>query len=604
MSKKVLLSKQNNNLSNPLIRNFLKFLSDTQWLLIGLVWIITYLFCLWGVYKQILATGEVRSFWDPFYRTFQLFLFDDSMIISGKLLSWELEIGRFLAPMVAAYTVFSAIFELYKEQIKMFRIKKVSNHIVICGIGRKGLELIRDFLANGFSVVVIEIDDNNDNISICRESGAFVIIGNATDNEILMQARVQLADKVIAITGNDGANVEIAVKTYHLIKNRKEKIQHTVQCSVQVVNAKLRLLFDKHPVFTDVYDDFEITIFNTYTNSARLLFNRFPIDKKGISKNDIKEIHLIIVGFGQMGESVLLQAARIGHYANRKKIKITVVDRTADKKAKILQGHYPQLTSICDIEFITAEAEDPFILNYISKECKAEITETTIIIAMDNDAIALSCALIYMQKIDDNEIPVIVRMSEETGLAVLLQNEAKNASWISSIYPFGITGEICKIKLLNDDKMDMYARKIHDDYTKQRFKEDIYKNNRNLIPWEKLNPDLKDSNRQQADHIMIKLRAIGCDFISQEQKTSIFNGFTVEEIQLMACMEHDRWVAERLLAGWTLGAKDTERRISPYLVDWNYLTDEIKEYDRESVRNIPVILSLAGEKIKRREIVK
>jgi len=67
-------------------------------------------------------------------------------------------------------------------------------------------------------------------------------------------------------------------------------------------------------------------------------------------------------------------------------------------------------------------------------------------------------------------------------------------------------------------------------------------------------------------------------------------------------MEHDRWVAERFLAGWTLGAKDTERRISPYLVDWNDLTDEIKEYDRESVRNIPVILSLAGEKIVRETI--
>ncbi len=98
------------------------------------------------------------------------------------------------------------------------------------------------------------------------------------------------------------------------------------------------------------------------------------------------------------------------------------------------------------------------------------------------------------------------------------------------------------------------------------------------------------------------MRAIGCDIILQEQKTSVFNGFTVEEIELMACMEHDRWVAERFLAGWTLGAKDTERRISPYLVDWNDLTDEIKEYDRESVRNIPVILSLAGEKIVRETI--
>jgi hypothetical protein len=56
-------------------------------------------------------------------------------------------------------------------------------------------------------------------------------------------------------------------------------------------------------------------------------------------------------------------------------------------------------------------------------------------------------------------------------------------------------------------------------------------------------------------------------------------------------MEHGRWTAERLLAGWAWGEKrDPVRRRSPYLVAWKDLSHEIKEIDRQAVRRIPEVL--------------
>ncbi len=76
--------------------------------------------------------------------------------------------------------------------------------------------------------------------------------------------------------------------------------------------------------------------------------------------------------------------------------------------------------------------------------------------------------------------------------------------------------------------------------------------------------------------------------------------FTSEEIEFMAELEHERWNQERLKEGWQLGPeRNVEKKISPYLVPWSELPDEIREYDRETVRSIPKLLSQVGVEIRR-----
>lgn len=60
----------------------------------------------------------------------------------------------------------------------------------------------------------------------------------------------------------------------------------------------------------------------------------------------------------------------------------------------------------------------------------------------------------------------------------------------------------------------------------------------------------------------------------------------------MAEMEHARWVMERVLDGWTWGEKrDVLGKTSPYLVGWSQLPEDVKEWDRETVRKIPEFLA-------------
>jgi hypothetical protein len=68
---------------------------------------------------------------------------------------------------------------------------------------------------------------------------------------------------------------------------------------------------------------------------------------------------------------------------------------------------------------------------------------------------------------------------------------------------------------------------------------------------------------------------------------------------LLAKMEHQRWMAERFLAGWSPGPRDVDKRSSPYLVEWENIPPEIQENDRRVADILPGVLASVGWEIRR-----
>jgi len=146
---------------------------------------------------------------------------------------------------------------------------------------------------------------------------------------------------------------------------------------------------------------------------------------------------------------------------------------------------------------------------------------------------------------------------------------------------------------------EVLAKAIHQKFLKDN-KGKIRKNDRAMVTWAKLSEDLKETNRQQADHIPEKLRAVGCNFTPVLNEAPKFSGFTPNEIEIMAEMEHLRWNKQKFLAGWSYGEKkDAVRKTHPCLVEWKNLSEKEKEKDRVTVREIPMLLKSAKFEIYR-----
>ncbi|MBR3158541.1 MAG: hypothetical protein IKF14_05485 [Atopobiaceae bacterium] len=123
------------------------------------------------------------------------------------------------------------------------------------------------------------------------------------------------------------------------------------------------------------------------------------------------------------------------------------------------------------------------------------------------------------------------------------------------------------------------------------------------VPFERFEDqpdDLRRSDHAQAEHIPQKVRALGYELVVSDgrMRAGEVNAFNDRQIELLARLEHDRWIEERLQAGWTLDAtakaSDPVARTSPYLVPYEELDEDVKEYDRDAARQLIPLIKRAG----------
>lgn len=111
--------------------------------------------------------------------------------------------------------------------------------------------------------------------------------------------------------------------------------------------------------------------------------------------------------------------------------------------------------------------------------------------------------------------------------------------------------------------------------------------------WDTVPLTLQLSNIRQASQIFERLAASGRVIRSGEGTSDAFcEEGVLSEIERLAADEHDSWSCERAASGWTpcLGKKNVENKKTPCFLEFDDLSEELKEYDRAAVRNCIEIL--------------
>jgi ppGpp synthetase/RelA/SpoT-type nucleotidyltranferase len=144
---------------------------------------------------------------------------------------------------------------------------------------------------------------------------------------------------------------------------------------------------------------------------------------------------------------------------------------------------------------------------------------------------------------------------------------------------------------------DRVARQVHDSYRVKR-RDTIVSDDPALADWDHLAGALKLSNLAQVDDIATKMRVLGYEMVPAEGTPTAVR-FSDKEVEKLAEREHGRWNVERLRAGWKLGPRDVAAKTSPYLVAWDELSEDVKQYDRDAVLAIPDLLTSVGVELRR-----
>jgi TrkA-N domain len=523
---------------------------------------------------------------------------------SDQVIPWQLNVARFLAPLVAGWAGYSALASLFRDRVQQMRIPLMRRHVVICGLGRYvGTIFLRHLRENDIRVVVIEQDVANPNIELCRGMGVPVIIGDAQRQKTLQAAGAHRAWRVLAVADDDGVNTQI-VATWRKLTGPGSR--HT-GCLARISDpdyCSLLRLQDAHSG-NESWVDF----FNIDEIGARLILKKFPI------VTDCAQPHILVAHLDPLGVWLVWHAARTWYDKGDKKtpLLVTVMDHDPDKSLEALKSQHPALKKHCEFKLFHATAEHirEQLPAYHLDPATPPISCAYVTAYQDRQAFDTALKLHHELHRLDPSVPVVLALSRPQGVADLLA-DAKKAGALAGLEVFATMENACSVEVLQGGSYEPLAEEIH-----QRWRNEQLKGRKPAPLWDDLDDSRKESSRDQARDIGAKLRSIDCAFAPLRDWDAKEFKFFKWEVEKLAVDEHQRWWDERRDNHWVLipmpvGKDDEEvkglveeakrRKESPYLISWGDLLDqypEIAEYDRVFIREIPELLASVGLQVVR-----
>ncbi len=553
-------------------------------------------------YEQEHGHGEIH-FWraalGAFYHALQMLILHTPHF--EHEVNWGIEFGRWLGAFTLVATTVMLLWRRLRRELGLIQLAAWRDHFVVCGLGQKGFEVARFFRSENHGAKVVVIDPAPDEALLheCEALGICVLGGDAADPRVLRRARVEAAAEIVVITPEDETNVRIATKIRKLVSAHAGTLP---KCHVHLANINLRAgLQDLVELDAEKKSACRLHFFDVYDDEARRVLLALPLDGPGIGFHSPVSVHVVILGFGRMGRSLALRAAKMGHFANRKPLRLSVIDRHAAQQEQGFLFHYPALATenICRLDFHPAEAQSDISRRLVEDWAAAPDTLLHIFVCLDSNAEALEVGLrlrdALVARPDAN---LFVRIKSSESLADILELKPTLGPRITA---FGMVEDACCHHAFRREHNEALARAIHAEFVASRLADSARtaQNDPALRSWEELREELREANRQQADHMCIKLRTFRCELVELADPRPGITQFDPEELEVMAELEHARWNAERWLNGWRYGRpSDKHKRISEYLVRWDELTDTIKKYDRDTITKIPALVARAQPPLK------
>jgi voltage-gated potassium channel Kch len=489
---------------------------------------------------------------DAVYHSFQLFTLDSDALAGRSPVNGWMQVARFLAPVATLLAVVVTVRGLLGEHWRRRRISATTDHVIVCGQSDSALALARDLRGSGTAVVLI-----GDSAAVAADGGVIPAVpGDPREPSTLQAAGIVGARALYACADRSAFNAAVALAAAGLRTGPATRLETFAQVrSDDLVDAlRVRRLRAAQP--GDVTMDF----FVVADIAARHLITRHPV---GAGTP-------LLVGFGPLGQAVLRAIVRS--------------PRTGDGDRQIVVR-----TAAADSQ-VGAEAArlDAATRGWRVRRGAESDADGTVYVCLADEEEALSIGL-RLSRSDDQDVVVCLQRRSPFG-------EALDSA--SRLKIFGVLDEACRAEAIAADSITgRAARAIHERYCAEAAaRGETRSSNRSMVPWAELPPSLQDANFAQAEGIGEKLKEIRAGLTTRPPATPF--SYRDGEIDHLARLEHERWMAERRAAGYRHGPQRRGNE-HPDLLDWDYLSPAAQKKDRDAVENLPALLAAEGLYIRR-----
>ncbi|PJX20510.1 hypothetical protein CAP48_19115 [Advenella sp. S44] len=520
------------------------------------------------------------------YRTLRTLMGSDpvSSSLPPENLPWQLTLVKIVVTLALLAGMYRIAQKLFVEYYTQFRLLFKRNQILVIGINQKGQALLGDLKrTHDTTGVAIELNEDHSNAGALRRDGHLVYFGDGTQRAVLQDAGIRSARFMICFLNKEQTTINVVRALHQITQKHPEKYQ--VRCFLHIGNAKVSAMLQQSDYFEDEKKNgIDLRFFNHHQMIARQFFSRLAYEYAQPMRDPDTVFRLIIFGTGDTAKALLVQALQVMHTINPASPDIIVYGADAERTGRQLAAEYPGAAMVSSIKYMTFDGAYDHILNEFVIDPPDRLIPI-VIVAFDDDSANLKLSLEILHATPAAAFRVFALNYHNDGLNALLRSRQRKLNRLTF---FGSLESVCQVELITQERLDITARSIHEDYLQQLAppqgsvsESEAYKQS-----WDHLNEEARNANRAQADHIAYKLAMCGNLAVTQERGAGLQEtlSLTDDQVQMLAQVEHRRWMAQRYLAGWRYGAqRDDRRRLHPSLVDWAMLSDAEKQKDRDAI---------------------
>ncbi len=146
---------------------------------------------------------------------------------------------------ITTYVVGGEYKRYYKEYKMMKELKKMNDHVIICGFGRVGKQAAEDLIAHNNKFIVIERDQET--IDENKNNDITFLKGDSTNDDTLSQACIRNAKAVITCLPKDAENIYVVLAA----REFNEKMIIVSRASYPSAVSKLRMAGANNVIMPD-----------------------------------------------------------------------------------------------------------------------------------------------------------------------------------------------------------------------------------------------------------------------------------------------------------------------------------------------------------------
>lgn len=545
---------------------------------------IAFILGFWGFHLK----SEAHSwpeYANNFFRTMQLITLHFPSDFDAKV-PWQLQIARLLLPLVAVSATFHILVGGVTRPLRLAMLPRAHDHVVLTGDQQLSEAALKALVADRRQVAALAVAFETSRRETLEGLGLTVVEANPLQAATFATLNLGRARGVFITTPDDLDNLNIAMLALRAIDARAQG--HSVALAVRIDREDLAGELD--------------AALDGMTGRQRLRYCRLCPDRDGLrielaryapafTKPDRDApSHTLVIGLQGRWEQALAQliVAMQDHPTARPVLTLSLRDDEKTGFARWRAAH-PDLDLIVDIDVLDAGAhalpDDEAAARTVAAHGAPHLT----VVLLDGaDAISAALALRRpTSALGANAAPILVRQTKEDRLLAALAETSISGRNHDRIAPFSGPIRAESVARVLDRKGDETAMALHTAYL-DNAAQLAPGSPASIAAWDDLPENLREANRAAADHIAILFASVGVAF---GDPTAVGRALAdPATLERLARVEHRRWMADRIERGWRSGKeRDNARLIHPSICDFDALSAEDQEKDRNAVRKLAEI---------------